>query len=67
MWGRWVVGWSRDGWRARLHNLTKSGHVSALLAALAARLRRESLEFAVEAVRGRGERVATPGRMYKMS
>ena len=53
-----------EGGQARLHNLTKSGSVRALLAALAAHLRRELLEFAVERVRGRGERVAKPGRAH---
>ena len=45
----------REGWQARLHSL-KDGRVPAILSALAARLRRQPIEFAVEtvAVRGRG-------------
>ena len=40
----------------------KSGRVPFLLAALAAHLRIVLLEFAVETVRGRGERVTEPAR-----
>ena len=59
----WFRAW--DGWQARLHRLTiKNGPISALLAALAARLRRQPVELAVDTLRGRGERVAAPGRKY---
>ena len=47
----------RDECKARLHNLVTSGRVPFILAALAAHLRREPLEFAVETVRGRSEQV----------
>ena len=57
-------GAGRDGWQARLHNLTKSGHSRVFLAALAAHLRCVLIEFAVENVRGRSERVAAPGRKW---
>ena len=52
----------RAGRQACLHNLTKSGRVPVLLAAFAAHLRREPLEFPVQTVRGRGEQAADPGR-----
>eukprot|EP00964_Phaeocystis_antarctica_P020710 scaffold11459_cov64-Phaeocystis_antarctica.AAC.5 len=55
-------GAGRDGWQARLHSLTKSGRSRVFLAALAVHLRREPIEFAVETVRDRGERVAAPSR-----
>lgn len=58
----WFRAW--DGWQARLHRLTKNGPIPALLAALAARLRRQPVELAVDTLRGRGERVAAPGRKY---
>ena len=51
-----------EGWQARLHSLTKNGPVPALLTALAAHLSRQPIEFAVKTVRGRGGRVARPGR-----
>eukprot|EP00964_Phaeocystis_antarctica_P140852 scaffold105768_cov61-Phaeocystis_antarctica.AAC.1 len=56
----WFRAW--DGWQAHLHRLTKTELGPALLAALAARLRRQPVGFAVDTVRGRGERVAAPGR-----
>ena len=52
----------RAGRQACLHNLTKSGRVPVLLAAFAAHLHREPLEFPVQTVRGRGEQAADPGR-----
>lgn len=58
----WFRAW--DGWQARLHRLTKNGPIPALRAALAARLRRQPVELAVDTLRGRGERVAAPGRKY---
>jgi hypothetical protein len=58
----WFCAW--DGWQARLHRLTKNGPITALRAALAARLRRQPVELAVDTLRGRGERLATPGRKY---
>ena len=52
-----------DGCQARLHSLTKNGPVLALLALLAAlAARRLPIEFAVDTVRGRGGRIAAPGR-----
>ena len=59
----WVCA-GREGKQAHLHSLTKSGRVPAILSALAARLRGQPIEFAVEtvAVRGRGGRVAAPDR-----
>eukprot|EP00964_Phaeocystis_antarctica_P047107 scaffold27240_cov64-Phaeocystis_antarctica.AAC.3 len=54
-----------DGCQARLHSLTKNGPVLALLAllaALAAHLRRLLIEVAADTVRGRGGRIAAPGR-----
>ena len=69
--GEWYMGWllvswvaGQKVWQARLYSLIKSGRVVTLLAALAARLRRRPIEFAVKtvAVRGRGGRVAAPGR-----
>ena len=53
-WLHWVA--SREDEQARLHSLTKSGRVATLLAVLAAHLRRQLIEFVVEAVavRSRG-------------
>ena len=50
--------------QARLRSLARSGRVATVLAALAAHLRRRPIEFAVKTVtvRGRGGRVAAPGR-----
>ena len=48
----WVAG--QKLWQARLYSLIKSGRVITLLAALAARLRRRPIEFAVKTVRSRG-------------
>jgi hypothetical protein len=50
----------RDEWQVRLHSLTENGRVPAVLAARAAHIRLEPLEFAFEAVRSRGERAAEP-------
>eukprot|EP00964_Phaeocystis_antarctica_P045455 scaffold26169_cov66-Phaeocystis_antarctica.AAC.3 len=57
---QWFRAW--DGWQARLHRLTNTGPGPALLAALAARLRRQPVGFAVDTAGGRGERMAAPGR-----
>ena len=46
--------YSREDEQARLHSLTKSGRVDTLLVALAAHLRRQLIEFVVEAVAVRG-------------
>ena len=53
-WFHWVA--SREDEQARLHSLIKSGMKDTLLVALAAHLRRQLIEFVVEAVavRGRG-------------
>ena len=52
----WFRAW--DEWQARLHRVTKTGPGPALLATLAAHLRCQPVGFAVDTVRGRGERVA---------
>ena len=56
----WFRAW--DGWQARLHRLTKNGPIPALRAALAARLRRQPVELAVDTLQGRSEQVVAPGR-----
>ena len=52
-----LSGFARGMGGKRLHRLTKTGPGPALLAALAAHLRRQPIEFAVKTVRGRGEQV----------
>ena len=52
-WAMYCVSECGPGWvQARLYSLAEGELVFLLLAALAARLRREPLEFAVERVRG---------------
>ena len=60
--GRLMRGSLRGQREARLHSLTRNKRVASLLTVVAADLRRQPIEFAVEtvAVRGRDGRVAAP-------